>query len=211
MLILAPAEDHMPYTDRPRTLTALHSRRWAIVFAALLLLTPPAIFLFAEGASPEAAGILFGVTAPVAAWFILLSIRSSTSLSHTHLTQQFAIRRKVTDLRTIDGAELVSNGAGTLTLRMIRETRPAAGLDVMMMTDYVTASLAPAELEFIADVLTSLLGEDTNSVAVLRAQSSHLRAGGELAISPFALLISQGTARVGRAGAIGAGGSNLLG
>ncbi len=201
----------MPDTDDARVLTPLRNARWAVVFAVVAFLSPPLIYLTVEGASVVATALLTAVMWPLAVWFCVYAVRASTSMSSTALMQQFAFTRKVTDLRTIDGVELASRGAGDLVLRLMRGSERAAVLQVMLKTDYVKASLPPAELDYIADVLASRLGQPTEGLQILRAQARHLEGGGDIETSPFVPLISRGAARLGKAGAIGASGSNLLG
>lgn len=102
---------------------------------------------------------------------------------------------------------LVSNRGGTLLLR----ARPAQGrglhVPVVARTDYVEKSQSPALLRQLADAVEQHRAGGARPVAVaLRKQADHLDAGGAVASSPLAGLITSGmltAAKTGGAGAIG--------
>jgi hypothetical protein len=115
--------------------------------------------------------------------------------------------RKTVRLEPGTSVSLVPNGGGTLLLH----ARPARGrgmhVPVVARTDYVEKSQPPALLRQLADAVEQHRAGGARPVAVaLRKQADHLEAGGTVASSPLAGLITNGmmtAAKVGGAGAIG--------
>ncbi|NHT18490.1 hypothetical protein [Cellulomonas sp. IC4_254] len=105
---------------------------------------------------------------------------------------------------------LVSNRGGTLLLR----ARPARGrglhVPVVARTDYVERSQPPALLRQLADAVEQHHAGGARPVAAaLRKQAEHLEAGGTVATSPLAGLITSGMLTAAKAGGAGAIGGHL--
>ena len=105
---------------------------------------------------------------------------------------------------------LVSDRGGTLLLR----ARPAKGrglhVPVVARTDYVEKSQPPALLRQIAGAVEQHRAGGARPVAeALRKQATHLEAGGTVANSPLAGLITTGALTAAKAGGAGAIGGHL--
>lgn len=118
--------------------------------------------------------------------------------------------RTTVRLEPSTSVSLVSDRGGTLLLR----ARPAEGrglhVPVVARTDYVEKSQPPALLRQLADTVEQHRAGGARPVAEgLRKQAAHLEAGGTVATSPLAGLITTGMLTAAKAGGAGAVGGHL--
>ncbi|TKR23913.1 hypothetical protein FA014_08765 [Cellulomonas hominis] len=118
--------------------------------------------------------------------------------------------RTTVRLEPSTSVSLVSDRGGTLLLR----ARPAEGrglhVPVVARTDYVEKSQPPALLRQLADTVEQHRAGGARPVAeALRKQAAHLEAGGTVATSPLAGLITTGMLTAAKAGGAGAAGGQL--
>jgi hypothetical protein len=105
---------------------------------------------------------------------------------------------------------LVPNGGGTLLLRAAPAQGRGVDVQLVARTDYLDASQPPALLRRIADAVEAHRAGGAGPVAAaLRSQADHLDAGGTVAGSPLAGLITTGVLGAAKAGGAGAVGGHL--
>jgi hypothetical protein len=198
-------------TDGPVRIPPFSSRsgrRWVVATAVAAV----AVGVYLGITQPE--NRVFVVTAlPVLALFFAVLVWSSTWLDPAagSLTLvRCRLWRRTVRLEPGTSVSLVSNRGGALLLR----TKPARGrglyVSVVARTDYLDDSLPPALLRQLADTVEQHRAGGARPVAVgLRKQADHLEAGGTVASSPLAGLVTSGVVTAAKAGGAGAVGGHL--
>lgn len=189
-------------------LTSRSGRRWIIATAVAVV----AIGVYVGITQPE--NRIFVVTVPPAllVFFAVLAWFSDwlDPAGGVLVRSRCRVWRTTVRLEPATSVSLVSNRGGTLLLR----ARPAQGrglhVPVVARTDYVEKSQPPALLRQLADAVEQHRAGGARPVAVaLRKQADHLEAGGTVASSPLAGLITSGMLTAAKAGGAGAIGGHL--
>lgn len=118
--------------------------------------------------------------------------------------------RRTVRLEPGTSVSLVSNRGGAVLLRARPEQGRGLYLPLVARTDYVEKSQPPALLRQLADAVQQhRAGGARPVVEALRKQAEHLEAGGTVADSPLAGLITSGVMTAAKAGGAGAVGGHL--
>lgn len=189
-------------------LTSRSGRRWIIATAVALVVV----------------GVVVGVTQPENRIFVVTVLPAFLACfavlmwfsewldpaAGTLVRVRCRLWRTTVRLEPGSSVSLVSNRGGTLLLRV----RPARGrglhVPVVARTDYVEKSQPPTLLRLLADTVEQHRAGGARPVAeALRKQADHLDAGGTVATSPLAGLITTGMLTAVKAGGAGAIGGHL--
>jgi hypothetical protein len=181
-------------------------------------------WIAATAVAVVAMGVYVGVTQPdnrifvvtvLPAFFLCFALLAWFStwldpVAGTLVRSRCRLWRTTVRLEPGTSVSLVSDGGGTLLLR----ARPARGkglhVPVVARTDYVEKSQPPALLRQLADAVEQHRAGGARPVAVaLRKQADHIEAGGTVAGSPLAGLITTGMLTAAKAGGAGAVGGHL--
>lgn len=190
------------------------SSRSGRVWAAGTAVAALAVVVVLAVTQPE--NRVYAVTAVSAlALFFVVLLWQSTWLdpdAGTLLRVRCRVWRREVGLEPGTSVALLPNGGGTLLLR----AKPARGrallLPLVARTDHVEQSQPPSLLRALADTVVAHRAGGARPVAqALRAQADHLDAGGTVAASPLAALITSGVVTAAKAGGAGAVGGHLGG
>ncbi|HYQ74601.1 hypothetical protein [Cellulomonas sp.] len=189
-------------------LTSRSGWRWIIATAVAMI----AVGAYLGVTQPENRIFVVTVLPALFAFFAVLAWYSEwlDPAAGTLVRVRCRLWRTSVQLEPGTSVSLVSNRGGSLLLRV----RPAHGrglhVPVVARTDYVEKSQPPALLRLLADTVEQHRAGGARPVAeALRKQADHLEAGGTVASSPLAGLITTGMLTAAKAGGAGAIGGHL--
>lgn len=183
------------------------SRRWLIATAVAVV----AVMGYLWVAQPENRVFML-LLIPLALYFTALVWQSTwlDPVVGSLVRVRCRVWRREVRLEPGTTVSLAPNGGGALLLKAKAARGPALYASVVARTDYVERSQPPALLRQLADVLEQHRAGGARPVAeALRKQADHLEAGGTVASSPLAGLITTGMLTAAKAGGAGAIGGHL--
>ena len=183
------------------------SRRWIIATAVGVV----AVLGYLGVTQPETRVYML-LLIPLALFFTALVWQSTwlDPVAGSLVRVRCRVWRREVRLEPGTAVSLVPNGGGALLLKAKAASGPALYASVVARTDYLDESQPPALLRQLADAVEQHRAGGARSVAVaLRKQADHLEAGGTVASSPLAGLITSGVLTAAKAGGAGAIGGHL--
>lgn len=189
---------------------ALSSRsawRWIIATAVLVV----AVLGYLWVAQPENRVFML-LMVPLAVYFAALVWQSTwlDPVGGSLVRVRCRVWRREVRIEPGTTVSLVPNGGGSLLLKAKAVRGRALYVPVVARTDYVEKSQTPALLRQLADAVEQHRAGGARPVAAaLRTQADHLEAGGTVATSPLAGLITTGMLTSSKAGGAGAIGGHL--
>ena len=183
---------------------------WGWVIATAVAVVAMGAFVFAT--QPESRGAVVTVLPAFALFSAALCWRSTwlDPASGTVTRVHCRVWRREVALRPGTAVSLVPNGGGSLLLAVKPQHGRRLFLPIVARTDYVDQSQSPELLRVLADTVERHHAGGARPVAeALRRQAEHLEAGGTVAGSPLAGLITTGVLTAAKAGGAGAVGGHL--
>lgn len=183
------------------------SRRWIVATAVAVV----AVLVYLWVAQPENRVFML-LLVPLALYLTVLVWQSTWLAPDAGSLVRVRCRvwRREVRLGPGTAVSLVPNGGGALLLKAKAARGPALYASVVARTDYVEKSQPPALLRLLADTVEQHRAGGARPVAAaLRKQADHLEAGGTVATSPLAGLITTGVLTAAKAGGAGAIGGHL--
>lgn len=183
------------------------SRRWIVATAVGVV----AVLVYLWVAQPENRVFML-LLIPLALYFTVLVWQSTwfDPIAGSLVRIRCGVWRREVRLEPGTAVSLVPNGGGALLLKAKAARGPALYASVVARTDYVEKSQPPALLRLLADTVEQHRAGGARPVAeALRKQADHLEAGGTVATSPLAGLITTGMLTAAKAGGAGAIGGHL--
>ncbi|MCG7285856.1 hypothetical protein MHY85_07695 [Cellulomonas sp. ACRRI] len=183
------------------------SRRWIVATAVGVV----AVLGYLWVAQPENRVFLL-LMIPLALYFAALVWQSTwlDPVAGSLVRVRCRVWRREVRLEPGTAVSLVPNGGGALLLRAKAARGRALFVSLVARTDYLDQSQPPALLRQIADAVEQHRAGGARPVAeALRKQAAHLEAGGTVASSPLAGLITTGALTAAKAGGAGAIGGHL--
>jgi hypothetical protein len=198
-------------TSGPVRIPAFSSRslwRWSIATAVAVLV----VGVVVVATQPE--NRIFVVTVlPASALLVVVLVWRTTWVdpeAGTVARVQCRVWRRELRLQPGTTVALVPNGGGSLLLAIRPQQGRRLFVSVVARTDYVEQSQPPELLRLLADTVERHHAGGARPVAeALRLQADHLAAGGTVAGSPLARLITTGVLTAAKAGGAGAVGGHL--
>ena len=192
-------------------LPGLSSRsfRWWLIGTAVVALGVAGYLLVTQPQNRVVGGA--GVAA-LALFFVVLLWRSTwlDPAAGTVLQVRCRLWRRELRLEPGTSVALVPNGGGTLLLAVKPRRGRRLFVPLVSRTDHLEQSQPPELLRLLAATVEQHRAGGARPVAVaLRKQAEHLEAGGSVAGSPFARLITTGVLTAAKAGGAGAVGGHL--
>jgi len=183
------------------------SRRWIVATAVAVV----AVLGYLWVAQPENRVFML-LMVPLALYLTALVWQSTwlDPVAGVLVRVRCRVWRREVRLEPGTAVSLVPNGGGALLLRAKAARGPALYASLVARTDYLDESQPPALLRQLADAVEQHRAGGARPVAVaLRKQADHLEAGGTVATSPLAGLITTGMLTAAKAGGAGAIGGHL--
>lgn len=183
-------------------------RRW-LIGTAVVALVVVGYLLITQPQNRVVGGTLVAVVA----LFSVVLLWQSTWLdpaAGTVLRVRCRLWRRELRLAPGTSVALVPNSGGTLLLAVEPPRGRRLFVPLVSRTDHLEQSQPPELLRLLADTVEQHRAGGARPVAeALRRQAEHLAAGGSVAGSPLAGLITTGVLTAARAGAAGAVGGHL--